>query len=55
MRSRPERETACQARRRPLRLDPMHGELTAGTVHAIYRQASRFIPQWEPRPSFFTG
>ena len=29
------------------------GRLTAGTVHAIYRQASRFVPGEEPRYAFF--
>ena len=32
---------------------PVHSQLQAGTVRAIYRQASRFIPGDELRASFF--
>ena len=32
----------------------MHRELTAGTTHAVYRQANRFVPVDELRPGFFT-
>ena len=39
---------------REILIVPMHRELTAGTVHAIYRQASRFVPVDELRPGFFT-
>ena len=40
--------------RREILIVPMHRQLTAGTVHAIYRQASRFIPEEELRPGFFS-
>ena len=40
--------------RREILIVPMHRQLTAGTVHAIYRQASRFIPEDELRRGFFT-
>ena len=40
--------------RREILIVPMHRRLTAGTVHAIYRQASRFIPADELRRGFFT-
>jgi predicted RNA binding protein YcfA (HicA-like mRNA interferase family) len=33
---------------------PNHGEIDRGTLHAIYRQASRFIPESELRSKFFT-
>jgi len=33
---------------------PNHDEIDRGTLHAIYRQASRFIPEAEIRPKFFT-
>ena len=33
---------------------PNHGEIDRGTLHAIYRQASRFIPDAEIRPTLFT-
>ena len=32
---------------------PMKRQLSAGTVHAIYRQSRRFIPQEDVRPVFF--
>ena len=32
----------------------MHRRLIAGTVHAIYRQASRFIPEEKLRRGFLT-
>ena len=32
---------------------PVHRVLRIGTVRAIYRQASRFIPEEELRPHFF--
>lgn len=40
--------------RREILIVPMHRQLTAGTVHAIYRQASRFISADELRHGFFT-
>ena len=33
---------------------PVHSQLAAGTVQAIYRQASRFIPRDELRPEFYS-
>lgn len=33
---------------------PNHNEIDRGTLHAIYRQASRFIPESEFRGKFFT-
>ena len=32
---------------------PLHKELAPGTVHAIYRQALRFVPEEELHPRFF--
>ena len=33
---------------------PIHRELAPGTLHAIYRQASRFVPESDLRRWFFT-
>lgn len=33
---------------------PYHDEIDRGTLHAIYRQASRFVPETELRSKFFT-
>jgi hypothetical protein len=33
---------------------PNHDEIDRGTLHAIYRQASRYIPEPELRRKFFT-
>ena len=33
---------------------PNHNEIDRGTLHGIYRQASRFIPESELRSKFFT-
>jgi predicted RNA binding protein YcfA (HicA-like mRNA interferase family) len=33
---------------------PDHAEIDRGTLHAIYRQASRFIPEAQLRSKFFT-
>ncbi len=33
---------------------PVHRQLSIRTVHAIYRQASRFIPEADLRQHFFT-
>ena len=33
---------------------PDHAEIDRGTLHAIYRQALRFMPDSELRPWFFT-
>ena len=32
---------------------PVHGNLATGTLHAIYRQASRLAPSVELRSAFF--
>ena len=34
---------------------PLHASLAVGTLQAIYRQASRFIPEAELQPHFYTG
>ena len=39
--------------RREILIVPMHRQLTTGTVHAIYRQASRFVPDEKLRKIFF--
>jgi predicted RNA binding protein YcfA (HicA-like mRNA interferase family) len=33
---------------------PRHRELDKGTLRAIFRQASRYIPEEELRPHFYT-
>jgi len=33
---------------------PRHKELDTGTLHAIYRQASQYIPEEELRSHFYT-
>jgi predicted RNA binding protein YcfA (HicA-like mRNA interferase family) len=33
---------------------PHHDEIDRGTLHAIYRQACRYIPESELRAEFFT-
>lgn len=33
---------------------PLHPELAPGTLHAIYRQAARFVPTNELQSHFFT-
>jgi len=33
---------------------PSHREIDRGTLHAIYRQACRFIPESDLRAAFFT-
>ena len=43
---------AASAERQVLTVS-IHSQLQAGTVRAIYRQASRFIPGDELRASFF--
>lgn len=40
--------------RREILIVPMRRQLTLGTVHAIYRQASRFVTDDELRQRFFT-
>ncbi len=32
---------------------PLHRVLAPGTLHAIFRQAARFIPERELRPHFY--
>jgi len=32
---------------------PLHRDLAPGTVHAIFRQALRYIPEPDLRPRFF--
>ena len=32
---------------------PLHRRLSTGTVHAIYKQVSRFVPEESLRPEFF--
>jgi len=34
---------------------PLHPSLAPGTLQAIYRQATRFIPEADLRPHFYTG
>lgn len=34
---------------------PLHRDLDIGTLRAIYRQATRFIPEELLRPHFFVG
>ena len=33
---------------------PLHRNLDQGTLHAIYRQAMRYVPEADLRPWFFT-
>ena len=40
--------------KREILIVPVHRELIAGTLHAIYRQAGRFIPEQDLRRAFFT-
>jgi predicted RNA binding protein YcfA (HicA-like mRNA interferase family) len=34
---------------------PLHRSLASGTLHAIYRQASRFVPEAELQAHFYSG
>ena len=34
---------------------PIHRKMSVGTIHSIYRQASRFIPDDDLREDFFSG
>jgi predicted RNA binding protein YcfA (HicA-like mRNA interferase family) len=34
---------------------PLHDELDRGTLMAIFRQASKYIPEERLRPYFYTG
>ena len=38
--------------RKEILVIPVHRDLTVGTLHAIYRQASRFIPAEDLRSEF---
>ena len=40
--------------KREILVVPVHRDLTIGTLHAIYRQASRFIPAEDLRSEFLT-
>jgi predicted RNA binding protein YcfA (HicA-like mRNA interferase family) len=33
---------------------PLHKKLPAGTLHAIYRQALRYLPEQDLKPWFFS-
>lgn len=41
-------------RRKEILVVPVKRQLALGTLHAIYRQACRFIPEDLLRPHFFT-
>lgn len=41
------------AGRREILIVPIRRQLTVGTLHAIYRQARRFVPEQDLRPRFF--
>ena len=43
-----------QGGRREVLTVPLHSELAPGTLLAIYRQASRIIPERDLRPFFYT-
>ena len=45
--------TASPGQRQTLTV-PNHRELDTGTLQAIFRQASRFIPEDQLRPHFYT-
>lgn len=34
---------------------PLHSSLGPGTLHAIYRQACRFVPETSLQPHFYSG
>ena len=34
---------------------PLHRSLVPGTLYGLYRQATRFVPEVDLRPYFFTG
>ena len=42
------------ARHKEILVVPMHRKMSVGTIHAIYRQACRFIPGEELRKDFFS-
>lgn len=41
------------AGRKEILIVPIRRQLTVGTLHAIYRQAGRFVPEQDLRPRFF--
>lgn len=43
-----------QAGHRQILIVPMHNSLPLGTISAIYRQASQFLPTDDLRAAFFT-
>ena len=43
-----------QSGHRQILIVPMHNSLPLGTISAIYRQASQFLPTDELRTAFFT-
>ena len=42
------------ARQKEILVVPMHRKMSVGTIHAIYRQACRFIPEEDLREDFFS-
>ena len=34
---------------------PLHASLAPGTLHAMYRQACRFVPETDLQPHFYSG
>ena len=34
---------------------PLHQKLVTGTLHAIYRQACRYVPETDLQPHFYSG
>jgi predicted RNA binding protein YcfA (HicA-like mRNA interferase family) len=48
------RRTTPEGLRQTLTM-PLHRELAAGMLRAIFRQACRFVPEGEVGPMFFSG
>ncbi|MBI3046880.1 MAG: type II toxin-antitoxin system HicA family toxin [Acidobacteria bacterium] len=48
------RRTLSSGERQTLTI-PLHSVLATGTLHAIYRQACRFVPETELRSHFYSG
>jgi predicted RNA binding protein YcfA (HicA-like mRNA interferase family) len=48
------RRTLASGERQTLTI-PLHASLAPGTLHAIYRQATRFVSEADLRPVFFSG
>ena len=42
------------ARQKEMLVVPIHRKMSLGTIHAIYRQACRFIPEDDLREDFFS-